>query len=154
MTWRESFAPLRNRNFAWYFASRFSNTLGTMMASIALTFAVLDLTDSPARSARCSPRARSRWCCSCSSAGSSPTGSPARWCIQLSNVLSALTQGIVAYLVLSGQAELWMLLALEFANGIGLGGQLPGDAGPGPLSWCTAGSSSRPTPCSPWSAAG
>ncbi|WP_246456236.1 hypothetical protein [Nocardioides mesophilus] len=68
MTWREAFSPLRSRDFAWYFASRFSNTLGTMMASIALTFAVLDLTDSPARSARCWPPGPSRWCCSCSSA--------------------------------------------------------------------------------------
>ena len=47
MTWSSAFTPLRNRNFAWYFASRFVNTLGNMMASIALAFAVLDLTDSP-----------------------------------------------------------------------------------------------------------
>ena len=46
MTWSTALAPLRNRNFAWYFASRFSNTLGSMMAGIALTFAVLDLTGS------------------------------------------------------------------------------------------------------------
>jgi hypothetical protein len=41
MTWVSAIAPLRNRNFAWYFASRFVNTLGNMMASIALAFAVL-----------------------------------------------------------------------------------------------------------------
>ena len=43
MTWSAALAPLRNRNFAWYFASRFANTLGTMMANIALAFAVLDI---------------------------------------------------------------------------------------------------------------
>ena len=48
MTWADGLAPLRERNFAWYFASRFVNTLGSMMATIALTFAVLDLTDSAA----------------------------------------------------------------------------------------------------------
>ncbi len=46
MTWQASFAPLRSRNFAWYYASRFVNTLGSMMANVALTFAVLDITDS------------------------------------------------------------------------------------------------------------
>ena len=47
MTWADALSPLRNRNFAWYFASRLVNTFGNMMASIALAFAVLDITDSP-----------------------------------------------------------------------------------------------------------
>ena len=38
-----SLAPLGERNFAWYFSSRLVNTLGAMMANIALTFAVLDI---------------------------------------------------------------------------------------------------------------
>jgi hypothetical protein len=46
MTWRASMAPLREVNFRWYFLSRFVNTLGNMMASVALAFAVLDITDS------------------------------------------------------------------------------------------------------------
>ena len=33
-----SLAPLGERNFAWYFSSRLVNTLGAMMANIALTF--------------------------------------------------------------------------------------------------------------------
>ena len=39
-------APLRHPSFAWYLASRLVNTLGSMMASVALAFAVLDITDS------------------------------------------------------------------------------------------------------------
>ena len=70
MTWaRGALAPLRNRNFAWYFASRFVNTLGTMMANIALTFAVLDIDGRAIALGRCSPRTRSRWSCCCSGAG-------------------------------------------------------------------------------------
>ena len=38
-----SLAPLGQRNFAWYFSSRLVNTLGAVMANIALTFAVLDI---------------------------------------------------------------------------------------------------------------
>jgi MFS family permease len=37
--------------------------------------------------------------------------------LQLSNVLAALTQGLVAWLVISGTAELWMIIALEIVNG-------------------------------------
>jgi MFS family permease len=44
VTWRDSAAPLRQRSFAWYYASRFTNTLGNTMATVALAFAVLDLT--------------------------------------------------------------------------------------------------------------
>ena len=34
-------APLRERNFRWYFLSRLVNRSGTTMAPIALAFAVL-----------------------------------------------------------------------------------------------------------------
>ncbi len=37
--------------------------------------------------------------------------------LQLSNLLSALTQGVVAWLVITGSAELWMIIVLEVANG-------------------------------------
>lgn len=117
MTWRDSFAPLRNRNFAWYFASRFSNTLGMMMASIALTFAVLDLTDSTSALGQVLAARTIPMVLFLLFGGVIADRFPRTLVIQLSNVLSALTQGMVAYLVLSGQAELWLLLALEFVNG-------------------------------------
>ena len=44
MTRSSSLAPLRQRDFAWYYASRSVNQSGSVMAGIALTFAVLDLT--------------------------------------------------------------------------------------------------------------
>jgi MFS family permease len=46
MIWRDSLVPLRAANFRWYFLSRFANTLGGMMAGVALAFAVLAITDS------------------------------------------------------------------------------------------------------------
>jgi len=33
VTWANAIQPLRQRNFAWYFASRSINTLGNMMAT-------------------------------------------------------------------------------------------------------------------------
>ncbi len=46
MTWRESLAPLRDRRFRWYFASRAVDLVGDFMGSVALAFAVLEVSDS------------------------------------------------------------------------------------------------------------
>lgn len=117
MTWRESFAPLRERNFAWYYASRFSNTLGSMMASIALTFAVLDLTDSASALGQVLAARTIPMVLFLLFGGVVADRFPRTLVLQLSNVLSALTQGMVAYLVITGQADLWMIIVLEVANG-------------------------------------
>lgn len=42
----DALSPLRDARFAWYYTGRFILTIGSVMAPIALTFAVLDLTDS------------------------------------------------------------------------------------------------------------
>ena len=43
---RQALAPLRERNFAWFFASQFVNISGSMMAVVALAFAILEISDS------------------------------------------------------------------------------------------------------------
>ncbi len=117
MTWRDSFAPLRERNFAWYYASRFSNTLGSMMASIALTFAVLDLTDSASALGQVLAARTIPMVVFLLFGGVIADRFPRTLVLQLSNLLSAATQGMVAFLVISGQADLWMIIVLEVANG-------------------------------------
>ncbi len=117
MTWKDSMAPLRSANFAWYFASRFSNTLGSMMASIALTFAVLDLTDSASALGQVLAARTIPMVLFLLFGGVIADRFPRSVVLQLSNVLSAATQGAVAYLVITGSAELWMIIALEIANG-------------------------------------
>ena len=117
MTWRDAMTPLRNRNFAWYFASRFSNTLGGTMAQIALTFAVLDLTDSAGALGQVLAARTIPMVLFLLFGGVIADRFPRTLVLQLSNVLSALTQGLVAWLVISGTAELWMIIALEALNG-------------------------------------
>jgi MFS family permease len=117
MTWRESFAPLREQNFAWYYASRFTNTLGSMMAGIALTFAVLDLTDSASALGQVLAARTIPMVLFLLFGGVIADRFPRTLVLQLSNFSSALTQGLVAYLVISGQAELWMIIVLEVLNG-------------------------------------
>ena len=48
MTWGESLAPLQERRFRFFFASRAVNIWGTTMAPVALAFAVLAVEDSAA----------------------------------------------------------------------------------------------------------
>src|SRR5680860_1119308 len=117
MSWREAAAPLRERNFAWYFASRFTNTLGSMMAGIALTFAVLDLTDSVSALGMVLAAHTIPMVLFLLFGGVIADRFPRTLVLQLSNLSSALVQGIVAYLVISGTAELWMLIALEAVHG-------------------------------------
>lgn len=113
----QALAPLRERNFAWYFASRLSNTLGSTMAQIALTFAVLDLTDSAGALGKVLAARTIPMVLFLLFGGVIADRFPRTLVLQLSNVLSALTQGLVAWLVISGTAELWMIIALEAANG-------------------------------------
>ena len=118
MNWSEAFAPLKERNFAWYFWSRFVNAAGGMMAGVALAFAVLGITDNSATAlgkvlaARTIPLVLFLLF-----GGVIADRLPRALILQVSNVLCALSQGAVAYLVLSGRAELWMIICLEAFNG-------------------------------------
>ena len=69
--------------------------------------------------------------------------------LQASNLTSALAQGATAVLLLTGHAELWIvLLVLQTAAGVGVGSGVPGDGRAWCPRWCPATSCSRPTPCS------
>ncbi len=119
MTWAESLAPLRERNFRFYYASRVVNLLGTSMASVALAFAVLKITDDdPAAlgyvlAAHTVPMVLLLlW------GGVLADRFPRNLVIQVSNVASAISQGFIAVLVITGIAELWMLIVLSAVHGI------------------------------------
>ena len=117
MTWAQAVAPLRNRNFAWYFASRFVNTLGSMMASIAIAFAVLDITDSPVALGQVLAARTIPMVALLLYGGVIADRLPRTLVLQVSNVGSALSQGAIAVLVLSGHAEIWMLVVLSVVQG-------------------------------------
>lgn len=117
MTWAHALAPLRNRNFAWYFASRFVNTLGNMMASVALAFAVLDITDSPTALGQVLAAHTIPMVALLLYGGVVADRFPRTLVLQFSNFASAITQGAIALLVLGGHAEIWMLVVLSVAHG-------------------------------------
>ena len=117
MNWSEALAPLRVAAFRWYYLSRFANTLGTTMAMVALTFAVLDLTGSASAVGQVLAARTIPMIVLLLFGGVLADRFPRSLVLQLSNVLSALTQGAVAALILTGNAELWMILCLQAANG-------------------------------------
>jgi MFS family permease len=109
--------PLRERNFAWFFASRFINTLGRTMATVALAFAVLDLTGSATALGQVLAAHTIPMVLFLLFGGVISDRLPRTLVIQFSNVVSGLTQGLVAALLVTGTAELWMLVVLEAVNG-------------------------------------
>ncbi len=114
----DSLSPLRDTRFAWFFGGRFVSTMGSVMAPVALTFAVLDLTDSPSAlgavlAARSIPLVLFLLV-----GGVVADRFSRSMVMQLSHVAAAVTQGLVAVLLLTGTAELWMVISLEALNGI------------------------------------
>jgi MFS family permease len=116
--WKESFAPLRERRFAWYYASSFVNLSGSMMAGVALTFAVLDhISTSPSALGEVLAARTVPMVVFLLFGGVIADRLPRTLILQVSNVLSALSQGVVAWLVLTDHAQLWMIIVLESVNG-------------------------------------
>ena len=119
MKWTDSVAPLRERNFRWFFGSRFVNMLGSTMASVALAFAVLDIADDSATAlgqvlaARMIPTVIFLL-----GGGVIADRFPRRVVLQFSNVGAGLIQGAIALLVITRAADLWMLIVLSAFQGV------------------------------------
>ena len=117
--WTDSVAPLRERNFRWFFLSRLVNMLGTTMATVALAFAVLEIADDSATAlgqvlaARTIPTVIFLL-----GGGVIADRFPRRVVLQFSNVGAGLIQGALALLVITGAAELWMLIVLSAFQGV------------------------------------
>lgn len=108
---------LRHGSFGWFFASRFVNTLGLMMSNVALAFAVLDVTDSASALGQVLAAHTVPMIVLLLWGGVLSDRFPRTIVLQVSNVLSALAQGAIAVLVLTGTAELWMIIVLSVVHG-------------------------------------
>lgn len=129
MTWRASVAPLAERNLAWYFSSRLVNTLGAMMANIALTFAVLDIDGRASAIGQVLAAHTIPMILLLLWGGVISDRFPRAVVLQVSNVASALSQGTIAWLVLTGRAELWMIVVLSAVHGAVSAVSMPAMAG-------------------------
>lgn len=122
-------APLREPNFRWYFGSRLVNLCGTTMAPIALAFAVLEISDSPGDLGLVLAAHSLPMVVFLLAGGVIADRLGRTLVIQGSNVLSALSQGTLAALLLAGHAELWHFVALSAFNGTVSAVSLPALAG-------------------------
>ena len=115
---RINLGPLRERNFRFYFFGRTTSFVGSSFANVALAFAVLDLTGSKADlglvlAARSIPQILFLLV-----GGIWADRLPRHRVMVLSNVASGISQGAIAVLLLSGQAEIWQLALLGAVNGL------------------------------------
>ncbi|HEX6150658.1 MFS transporter [Nocardioides sp.] len=125
MTWRESLEPLADRRFRYFFASRAVNIWGSVMAPIALAFAVLAIEESAAALGQVLA-ARSIPMVVFLLLGGVLADRLGRWrVIQVSNLVSVISQALAAWLVITGQAELWHLVVIEAVNGTASAASFP-----------------------------
>jgi MFS family permease len=113
-----AFAPLRVPNFRWYFLSTFINMAGSTMAPVALAFAVLEVSDSPKALGAVLAANSIPLVLFMLFGGVIADRLPRVLILRLGNLVLAATQGLAAMLVITGTAELWMLIVLEALNGL------------------------------------
>lgn len=110
--------PLQDPRFVWFFAARLVSTAGSVMAPVAITFAVLAMHESAAAlglvlAARSVPLVLFLLVGGVVADRFSRSG-----VLVVSHLGSALTQGAAAYLVITGTAQLSQLVVLEALNGV------------------------------------
>jgi MFS family permease len=113
-----SFAPLREPNFRYYFLSRLVNFAGSSMGSLALAFAVLEVSDSPTALGTVLAAHSIPLVVFLLAGGVIADRFGRALVIQVSNVVAGVTQLAIAFLVISGTAQLWQLVALTAVNGV------------------------------------
>ncbi len=121
----EALAPLRERHFRLYFSSRVVNLLGSLMAPVALAFAVLEISDSPTALGVVLAAHSIPMVVFLLAGGVLADRFGRTLVIQSSNVLAGLTQLAIAFLVVSGTAEIWHLVVLTAVNGVAAAAALP-----------------------------
>ena len=114
---QSALAPLREPNFRYYFFSRLVNSVGGVMAGVALAFAVLEVSNS-ATALGVVLAAHSIPLVVFLLAGGVIADRFGRTVvIQVSNVVSGVSQLAIAALVISGEAQIWQLIVLTAIQG-------------------------------------
>jgi len=125
----DTLAPLRERDFRLLFLARTTSFLGSAMAPVALAFAVLELTGSKTAlglvlACRFVPQVVFLLV-----GGIWADRLPRQLVMVGSNLLSGASQAVLAFLLLSGSAEVWQLCALAAVNGFSASFFFPASSG-------------------------
>jgi MFS family permease len=112
-----SFVALRHENFRWYWIASTINTAGNTMAGVALAFAVLSITDSASALGVVLAAETAPMAAFILFGGVIADRLPLTAVLRIGMVVLAASQGAAAALVITGQAEIWMLVCLAVVNG-------------------------------------
>jgi len=112
-----SFGVLADRRFAWYFTARTVSTAGSVMVPVALAFAVLHIDQSAAALAQVLGVRTLMMVVFLLVGGVIADRFSRLVVLQVSHVLTCVTQALAAYLIISGDATLTQLTVLEGVNG-------------------------------------
>ncbi len=113
----EAVVALREPRFAWYFAARTTTTIGSAMTTVALAFAVLHISNDPGALAQVLAAHMTTMVIFLLLGGVVADRYSRTVIMQTSHALTFITQGMAAYLVLTGSAQIWHLVVLEALNG-------------------------------------
>jgi len=120
---------LRERNFRLFFIGQATSQLGTGMVGVALSFAVLDLTGSVSDLGLVLAAQTMPLVFFLLVGGTVADRLPRRAVMLVSDSARFVTQGTLAALLITGHAELWHLLALQFLGGTATAFFLPSVTG-------------------------
>jgi MFS family permease len=113
----DSLAALRHENFRWYWIASTVNMAGNTMAGVALAFAVLSITDSASALGVVLAAETAPMAAFILFGGVIADRVPLTAVLRVGMVVLAASQGAAAALVISGHAEIWMLVCLAVVNG-------------------------------------
>lgn len=113
----DSLAALRHENFRWYWIASTVNLTGTTMAGVALAFAVLSISDSAKDLGLVLAAETAPMAVFILFGGVIADRVPLTVVLRVGMVVLAASQGASAALVISGRAEIWMLMCLAVVNG-------------------------------------
>ena len=112
-----SLGVLSDRRFAWYFAARTVSTAGSVMVPVSLAFAVLHIDESAGALAQVLGVRTLTMVVFLLVGGVIADRFSRIVVLQVSHVLTCLTQALASYLIISGDATLTQLTVIEGVNG-------------------------------------
>lgn len=130
---KESLGALGDRRFAWYFMARTVSTVGSAMAPVALAFAVLHIDTSAQALAQVLGVRTALLVIFLLVGGVIGDRFSRILVLQVAHVATFATQGLSAWLVISGHATITQLTVIEGVNGIASAFTMPAMMGIVPL---------------------
>jgi MFS family permease len=113
-----SLTALRHANFRWFWIAGTVNLTGSMMAGVALAFAVLSISDSASALGVVLAAEMLPTVALLLFGGVLADRMPLTAVLRVGMVVLGASQGAAAALVIAGTAEIWMLVVLAVVNGV------------------------------------